>query len=365
MRSTGIPLEFLDSLVAPARAFSGPQTHADEIWTGRPLVTFNEASPADVARAVERAREGQRQWAELPRETRWRSANRFARLVQHHREKIIRMVQVFCGSSRYDAFDQWADMINSPLQHASALPKVSRGQRNCGALPLVTTVWQHYMPMGVIGFFTLGDYGLSYGAADVFPAIVAGNGIVQFVPNQAYPAAEATRQLAIAAGVPAAMWQVIPSHSRQLGIDHIDLFDHITYFGNTARGVSLVQRAQDAGVGTTTFMSVKNPAIVFADADMETAVRSVAWQAFMNAGQSSVHTEKVYVADAVYDTFVSQLRSLIERRIVVGARYDHMVTMGSLYSQERFERTALHVSDAVACGAQVVTGGHTRSDLGP
>ncbi len=157
----------------------------------------------------------------------------------------------------------------------------------------------------------------------------------------------------------------MPSHSRRLGIDHIPLFDHITYIGNTAKGVSVMQDAHDASASTSMFMSVLNPSVVCADADLATAVRSVAYQSFMNAGQSLVHIEKVYVAAEVYDQFMLRLKSLVERRIVVGARYDHRATMGSLYSQDRLDRLVAHIDDALVCGADLVTGGKARPDIGP
>ncbi|MDO4613206.1 MAG: aldehyde dehydrogenase family protein [Actinomycetaceae bacterium] len=365
MIPTGIPQRFLRRLVAPAQEMTGDKFSAIQVWTGQPLVSFPTASAADLARAAEQAREAQVRWAAMPVSERWRLIDAFGQLVSKNREKLIRLLQVFGGQSRFDAFDQYQDTYNSAIQFAQFVRRRLGPAIYHGAVPFISRLRIERLPVGLVGVFTLTDYQMSYPTVDVLPAIAAGNAVVQFVPAQAYPVTMAVRELGVAAGIPAEVWQVMPSTSTKLGRRHIELFDHITYIGNSATGVSLQQDCLDAGVATTMFMSVKNHAVVLADADLEVAVRSVAWQAFMNAGCSSVHIEKVHVDRTVYDAFVRELRSKVTRRVVIGTSYDHRATMGSLYSQLRLDRTQEHLQDALDLGADLVCGGSARPDIGP
>ncbi|QOX81435.1 aldehyde dehydrogenase family protein [Nanchangia anserum] len=365
MIPTGVPPEFLARVTSPAQAFSGAPAQAVQIWTGEELCEFPTAAPSDVVRAVEVAHEAQVRWWGLTQIERWRVFRDFATLVKTHREKLIRLLQVFGGQSRFDAFDQFQDTFNSASQYAQFVKRMSMSEFSHGAIPFVSRLRKDSLPLGTVAAFTLSDYMLSYGAVDIAPILAAGNSVIQFVPAQAYPVSMAVLELAEAAGLPHGAWQVLPAHSTDLGRAHIDLFDHVVYIGNTATGVSLQQQCLDATVGTTMYMSVKNHSVVMADANLEVAVRSVAWQAFMNAGYSSVHIEKVHVDRGLYPDFIRKLRSLVERRIVPGATYDHTATMGSAYSQARFDRVRNHTVDALSLGADILCGGNPRPELGP
>lgn len=362
---TGIPTRALARFVSPAQAFGGPRTDAVQVWTGEPVVSFPCASDADVVTAVERAREGQAEWWALPVRHRIDTAMRLARLIDRHREKLMRVLQVFGGQSRFDAYDQFQDAYNSAAQYAQFMRQYARPTYASGVFPLISRLRRDRLPLGVVGAFTLADYPLSYGTVDILPILAAGNAVVQFVPAQAYPVAMAVRELACSAGIPDRAWQILPSLSTHLGRRHLGRFDHVMYVGNTADGVALTQACLDESVSTTTFMSVKNHAVVLSDANLEVAVRSVAWQAFMNAGYSSVHIEKVHIDRAIYPQFVEKLCAFIGDRIVLGATYDHRATMGSAYSQGRLDRVCEHVEDAISLGAHVLCGGNARPDIGP
>lgn len=365
MIPTGIPQRFLTRVVAPAGAFSGPRATAVQVWTGHGLVSFPTGTPADVVAVADQSRVGQDEWWGMSRDQRYRVFRDFTRLFKRHREKLIRLLQVFGGQSRYDAIDQYQDAVNSAIQFATYIRRQSTSHLSHGAMPFISRLRKDYLPLGSVAAFTLCDYMLSYGCVDILPILAAGNSVVQFVPAQAYPVTMAVVELAYAAGIPKRAWQVIPAHTTDLGRAHIGLFDHVMFIGNTATGVGIQQQCLDATVGTTMFMSVKNHAVVFADANLETAVRSVAWQAFMNAGYSSVHIEKVHVDRTLYPAFMRMLRSFVERRIIPGKTYDHSATMGSAYSATRLARVREHIEDALAHGADVVTGGKARPDLGP
>lgn len=365
MIPTGVPRSFLTRVTQPAHEFSGPTMSAVQVWTGQTLVSFPTGAPCDVLSAAEEARIGQQEWWALTQNEKYRVFSRYAALVKRHHEKLIRLLQVFGGQSRFDAVDQYQDTYNSAAQFATFVRRKPLTELSHGVIPVVSRMRKDYLPLGAVAAFTLCDYMLSYGSVDILPILAAGNAVVQFVPVQAYPMAMAIAELGYAAGIPKRAWQVIPSHTTDLGRAHIHLFDHVMYIGNTATGVALQQECLDATVGTTMFMSVKNHSVVLADANLEVAVRSVAWQAFMNAGYSSVHIERVHVDRTVYPAFIRKLRSLVERRVVPGASYDHTATMGSAYSQLRLDRVRSHIVDALSLGADVLTGGNRRPELGP
>ena len=100
------------------------------------------------------------------------------------------------------------------------------------------------------------------------------------------------------------------------------------------------------------------------DADVETAAAGAVRGCFGNAGQLCVSIERIYVADALHDAFTSAFVAKT-RTLRLGRSLDYEHEMGSLVSADQLDRVEAQVEDARSKGAQVLTGGRRRPDLGP
>ncbi|MCW2752931.1 MAG: putative aldehyde dehydrogenase [Marmoricola sp.] len=219
-------------------------------------------------------------------------------------------------------------------------------------------------PKGLVGVIAPWNYPLFLAVGDVIPALVAGNAVLSKADSQAPLTLLAARDLAIRAGVPADVWQVVAGPGSKLGQAIIDQVDHLAFTGSTATGRRLAAAAGERLISTSLELGGKNPMIVRQDANLEAAVTGAVQACFASAGQMCIGIERIYVHETRYLEFVERLVAETGR-IQMGASYDHDVELGSLTSAEQLEATERHVADAVAQGATVAAGGKPRPDLGP
>jgi succinate-semialdehyde dehydrogenase/glutarate-semialdehyde dehydrogenase len=144
----------------------------------------------------------------------------------------------------------------------------------------------------------------------------------------------------------------------------IDRVDFVMFTGSSKTGKAVARQCGERLIGFSAELGGKNPMLVLADADIAAAAGGAVQACFSNAGQLCVSIERIYVHAAVYDRFLAVFTARV-RAIRLGAGPDWDIGMGPLISKEQVDRVDRHVRDALAKGAQLVTGGRTRPDLGP
>ena len=150
----------------------------------------------------------------------------------------------------------------------------------------------------------------------------------------------------------------------EVGGSIIGRADYICFTGSTATGRDVARGCAERLIGCSLELGGKNPILVLRDADIERAAEGAVRASFSNAGQLCVSTERMFVADQIYDRFVDRFVARTEA-MTLGATLDWGNDMGSLISQPQLETVMAHVDDAVAKGARVLTGGRHRPDLAP
>jgi succinate-semialdehyde dehydrogenase / glutarate-semialdehyde dehydrogenase len=166
------------------------------------------------------------------------------------------------------------------------------------------------------------------------------------------------------AGIPRDLWQVVAGPGPEIGAAIIGRADYVCFTGSTATGRLIAKGCAERLIGCSLELGGKNPILVLRDADLEKAAEGAVRASFSNAGQLCVSTERMFVADQVYDRFVDRFVARAEA-MTLGATLDWGNDMGSLISQQQLDTVVRHVEDAVAKGARVLTGGKARPDLGP
>jgi succinate-semialdehyde dehydrogenase/glutarate-semialdehyde dehydrogenase len=171
-------------------------------------------------------------------------------------------------------------------------------------------------------------------------------------------------QLLAEAGFPEDLWQVVAGPGSEIGPEIIGRADYICFTGSTATGKRVAAGCAERLIGCSLELGGKNPLLVLRDAAVERAAEGAVRASFSNAGQLCVSTERLFVADQVYDRFGERLVARTQA-MSLGASLDGGLEMGSLISQQQLDTVEAHVQDAVAKGARVLTGGRARPDLGP
>ena len=215
------------------------------------------------------------------------------------------------------------------------------------------------VPKGVIAVVCPWNLPLLLMTWKVGPALACGNSVVvkpsEETPNTATLLGEVMNE----AGVPHGVYNVVhgfgPDSAGEFLVSHPGV-DAITFTGETVTGEAIMQRAA-VGVRDVSFeLGGKNPAVIFADCDLEATIEGIGRACFANTGQVCLGTERVYVERPIFDEFLAALKAKAES-FTLGDPHDAATTLGPLISLEHRKKVLSYYERARADGATLVTGG--------
>lgn len=350
--------------LVPLAGDEGPPLQVLSPGTGTRLASYPHGTPAAVRKAVQRARRAQAEWAETDLAERGSILMRYHDLILAHREEILDLIQLETGKARMSAFEEVADVAMVSRYYALNAERHLGPHQRKGALPGLTSTWEHHRPKGVVGFISPWNYPLSMAITDALPALMAGNGAV-LKPDQQTPfTALWALQLLQKAGLPYDLFQIVTGKGSELGSPLIEQVDYVAFTGSTKTGRIVARQAAERLIGCSLELGGKNPMIVLADANLESAVEGAIRGCFTNAGQLCISIERLYIDESIYERFIQRLAARVSR-LTLGSQLDFEADMGSLVSQAQLEKVESHVLDAVAKGARILAGGRPRPDIGP
>jgi succinate-semialdehyde dehydrogenase/glutarate-semialdehyde dehydrogenase len=333
-------------------------------FTGGPLARLPLSTPDDVLAAYAGARAAQRPWAK--RSVRERAAVflRLHDLVLERQDELLDLIQLEAGKARRHALEEVVDVALNARHYGRSGPRYLRPTRHSGIVPVLSEVVERHHPKGVVGIVSPWNYPLTLAVSDAIPAFIAGNAVVHKPDTQTALTALWVRALAVEAGLPEQVWQVVLGDGPTVGRAVVDGGDYVCFTGSTPVGREVAERCARRLVGCSLELGGKNPLIVLDDADLDRAAEAAVRDCFANAGQLCVSTERLYVVDGVFDAFVDRFVRRV-RSLSLGTTLDYGPAMGSLVSAAQLARVSQHVDDAVAKGATVLAGGVPRPDVGP
>ncbi len=216
-------------------------------------------------------------------------------------------------------------------------------------------------PVGVCAAITPWNFPLAMITRKVAPALAAGCPVVikpaELTPLTALAAAE----LAIRAGIPAGVINVITADAGQsIAVGKVlcasDTVRHLSFTGSTEVGRILMAQCAPTVKKLGLELGGNAPFIVFDDADIDSAVEGAFASKYRNTGQTCVCSNRIYVQEGVYDEFVKKFAAKV-RTAKVGNGFEDGVNQGPLIEEAALEKVQRHVDDAVAKGGRVVAGG--------
>jgi acyl-CoA reductase-like NAD-dependent aldehyde dehydrogenase len=333
-------------------------------FNAQPLGNIPQSGPADVEEAFRRARRAQQQWANTPVRERERVLLRLHDLVLDRLPEICDLICWESGKARKDAFDEGVHVALTARYYGRTAHQHLATERRAGVVPGLTRVELNRLPKGVVGLISPWNYPFTLALCDGLPALAAGNAVVHKPDSQTTLTALLGVRLLDEAGFPPDLWQVVAGPGRVVGTEIIGRADYMCFTGSTATGKVVARQCADRMIGCSLELGGKNPILVLRDADLDRAAEGAVRAAFSNSGQLCVSTERMFVADQVYDRFLDKFVARTEAmNLEPGLAWGS--DMGSLISQEQLDNVVAHVDDAVAKGATVRAGGRARPDLGP
>jgi acyl-CoA reductase-like NAD-dependent aldehyde dehydrogenase len=284
-------------------------------------------------------------------------------MLLDRRNQVLDVLQTETGKARMHANEELLDVLSSILYFARAAPRLLQPTRRPGALPILTRTVEYARPHGVVTVITPWNYPLAL-SADVVPALLAGNAVMHKPDSQTVRSSRLLRDYAVEAGLDPQLWQLVVGEPAEIGDALVDGADYVSFTGSTRAGRGIAQRCADRMIGASLELGGKNPMLVLADADLGQTVTAGIRACFGNAGQLCIGIERIYVDHSLYPEFSSRFVAAIEA-LRLGDGLDFTADVGRLISREQLDRVHQRVQRAAAGGAQVVTGGRPRPDIGP
>jgi succinate-semialdehyde dehydrogenase / glutarate-semialdehyde dehydrogenase len=213
-------------------------------------------------------------------------------------------------------------------------------------------------PVGVVGAITPWNFPSAMIGRKLGPALAAGCCMVLKPASQTPLSALALAALAEEAGVPAGVFNVVTGRASAIGgeLTANPLVRKISFTGSTEVGRELMRQSADTIKKLSMELGGNAPFLVFDDADVDAAVEGALISKFRNGGQTCVCTNRFYVQDGIHDAFVSKLAERVSC-LHVGRGTDAGTQIGPLIDAAAVNKVEEHLADALAAGAQLITGG--------
>ncbi|SFX24341.1 succinate-semialdehyde dehydrogenase / glutarate-semialdehyde dehydrogenase [Janthinobacterium lividum] len=213
-------------------------------------------------------------------------------------------------------------------------------------------------PIGVCAAITPWNFPNGMITRKAGPALAAGCAMVLKPASQTPLSALALGELALRAGVPPGVFNVVTGAAQAIGSElcHNDLVRKITFTGSTEVGAWLSREAAGTIKKLSLELGGNAPFIVFDDADIDAAVEGVLMSKYRNSGQTCVCANRIYVQDSIYDDFAARLVAKVAE-LKLGNGLDAGVTQGPLIDENAVRKIEQHIADALAKGGKLAIGG--------
>lgn len=330
---------------------------------GRPWAMVAFAGKRDIDRAVAAARAAlDGPWGRMPVAERAILLGRFADVYQKHAADMAVLESRDTGRPIRDTRAEFA--MHPRWYHWFASLADKLGGRTIpidGNFHAFTT----RVPVGVVGAITPWNAPMLTTAWKIAPALAAGCTVVLKPAEQTPVSAYALARVAEEAGLPPGVLNVVPGTGRVAGAHlsaHPDV-DKIAFTGSGPTAQAIVRNGSDDFKRFSFELGGKAPHIIFADADLDSAINAATSSAWSMCGQSCALGSRVLVQQPIYDRVVD---AFIARaaRVRVGMPLDDATHMGPQAHAEQLEKTLSYVAVGQAEGADLVAGGQRLAENG-
>jgi gamma-glutamyl-gamma-aminobutyraldehyde dehydrogenase len=335
---------------------------------GRLLNQIASCDGVDVDRAVAAARrafEDERWRGQGPRAKK-AVLHRLAELMGRHADELALLESLDTGKPLHDAVNVDIPLaIATTRYYAEALDKI---YGEVGPSPSDRISMAVHEPLGVIGAIVPWNFPLHMAMWKVAPALAMGNSVVLKPAEQSPMTALRLGGLALEAGVPPGVLNVVPGLGCTAGQAigrHMDV-DMVAFTGSGAVGRQLMVYAGESNLKRVSLeLGGKSPQIVFADCpDFEAAAQAAAWGVFYNQGEVCTAASRLLVQKDVKDAFVARVVE-IAAQIAVGDPLDPTTRFGSMISERQMATALRYIATAEAEGGTLRIGGaRARAETG-
>jgi aminomuconate-semialdehyde/2-hydroxymuconate-6-semialdehyde dehydrogenase len=351
---------YIGGVQQPAR--SGNCLADIEPATGRTLATIPDGDQRDIAEAVAAAEAAFPAWAAAPASDRSRILLRIAELIDTQAEELAKLESLDTGKPI--ALARGLDIPRASLNFrffATAILHTRTDAHQTDSTALNYTVRR---PRGVVGLITPWNLPLYLLSWKVAPALATGNTAVAKPSELAPLTAARLGDLCTEAGLPPGVLNLVHGKGSSAGaalVTHSSV-KTISFTGGTVTGRGIATAVAGEFKKLTLEMGGKNPAIVFADADLDQAVKGVVRAGFTNQGQICLCGSRVLVEASIFDRFMEAFLPAV-RALRTGDPLDPATDIGAVVSEAHRTKIEQAIKTARDEGGRIECGGGRPTDL--
>jgi gamma-glutamyl-gamma-aminobutyraldehyde dehydrogenase/4-guanidinobutyraldehyde dehydrogenase/NAD-dependent aldehyde dehydrogenase len=351
-------LALINGALVPSRA--GQSFDCISPIDGRKLASVAACDREDVDLAVAAARASfeRRDWADQAPSARKRVLLRFAERVETATEELALLETLDVGKPIRDSLSVDVPATVRCLRwYAEAIDKRYDEVAPTGSETLALITRE---PVGVVGAIVPWNFPMLMAAWKIAPVLAAGNSLV-LKPSEKSPlSAIRLGQLALEAGVPPGVFQVLPGYGHTAGAalaSHMDV-DCIAFTGSTATGKAVMRSAAQSNLKRVSLeCGGKSPNIVMADFDdLERVARAAAYAIFFNQGEMCSAGSRLLVQESVRERLLEQI-GRIARTMAPGDPLDPATTLGAMVDETQTRRVLEYIDSGTREGARLALGG--------
>lgn len=310
----------------------------------------------DVNKAVKAARDAFPVWRDTPATEKRDLFYKLAQLIERDLDILSKVESLDTGkpintNSKYDILE-----VVGVLKYFAGWIDKNNGQSFVPNKDKLT--YTLHQPLGVVGCIIPFNYPLAM-MSWKWTAIATGNTTVFKSADQTPLSILFFAQLVKEAGFPAGVFNVLSGSGATVGnaiVKNLGV-DKIAFTGSTGVGQIIQAEAAINLKPVTLECGGKSANLVFADSDLEQAVKWSAWGIFNNMGQICSGTSRIFVQDSIYDEFVKQLVDHVKSTYILGSPLDESVIVGPQVSKRQQERITEYISIGINEGCSVALGG--------
>jgi 4-(gamma-glutamylamino)butanal dehydrogenase len=345
---------FIDGAFRPAK--SGKTFDTLNPATGRVLARVAACDASDVDFAVSKARQAfdDGRWSRLPPKERKEALIRLVKLIRRNARELAVMESLDSGKTIFDCETvDVPETINCLTWHAELIDKIYDQVSPASDNHIAMIVRE---PVGVVGLVLPWNFPLLMLAWKIGPALAAGCSVIVKPAEETSLTALRIAELALEAGIPAGVFNVVPGSGPDVGEPlgrHMDI-DALSFTGSTETGRRFLRYAADSNLKEVTLeMGGKNPAVVLQDAEnLDRVAAHIVNGAFWNMGENCSASSRLIVHRAIKQDLLQRIFAHA-REWPMGDPLDPVNRVGALVSSAHFEK----VSSYLGRGNTVLMGG--------
>jgi aldehyde dehydrogenase (NAD+) len=331
--------------------------------TGEVLTQIAAASSADVDHAVDAARRALEDrdspWRKLSASERGRLIWKLADLLEKNIDEFAELETLDNGKPIFESRYVDMPMVIDVLRYYAGLATKIHGE----TVNTVETAFTYTLrePVGVVGLIVPWNFPLLLASWKVGPALACGNTIVWKPASQTSLTTLRFGKLAIEAGVPAGVINIVtgPGEVGRTMVKHPGI-NKIAFTGSTAVGQEIMRSAAETVKRITLELGGKSPNIVFADSDIDNAVKGAITGIFYGKGEVCNAGSRLFLERKVKDEFTEKLVARAAKMRPADP-LDPKTRLGAIVSQEQMQTVLGYIESGKKDGAKLVAGGNRVS----